>query len=174
MNAPQTPHNISNLKKLLEQEPNPRTRLDAAKDLYNNFEDKSKRILSHQIKIESSAFFLTKFFKFLCNQEDNLSYDLKESLVNKYQGIYDVEYDEAIFFLDLESTQIDIEKELDFEGGYFKKFSNSNLNELEKNTQINIIIESRHVQALDLSRWEFDKIPESICLLSELVYLNLS
>lgn len=174
MNTPQTPQNISNLTKLLEQEPNPRTRLDAAKDLYNNFKDKSESILSGQIQIERSAFFLTQFYKFLCNQEDNLSYVLKERIVNKYQRIYDVEYNEVIFFIDLESTQINIEKELDFKVGYFKKFSESNLNKLEKDNQINIIIESRHVQALDLSRWEFEKIPESICYLSELVYLNLS
>ena len=110
----------------------------------------------------------------MSSQNDNISQNLKDSLIGKYKKIYGVNYEEALFFVDLESTQINGKKDLDFIAGYFKKFNTSKINLLGEGSQFNCVIINKHTLALDLSRWEFEKIPKSINLLSKLQYLDLS
>ncbi|MBY8984332.1 MAG: tetratricopeptide repeat protein [Candidatus Lokiarchaeota archaeon] len=162
------------LKKLFDSNEKAIVRLCAAKELFFNFKDISKSFLENHIHRDSSAFFLTEFYRFLSYQKDKYSQFLKDTLVRKYKRIYEVSYEEAIFFVDLEATQINSKKDLDFIAGYFKKFSTSKIQFLKNGSQFNFAINSNHVRALDLSRWEFDKIPETIGNLSELLYLNLS
>jgi tetratricopeptide (TPR) repeat protein len=149
-------------------------RLNSAKELVMNFKSSSEGILKYHIQKDPSALFLTEFYKFLCKQNDELSRSLRETLVGKYIKTYEVSYKEALFFIDLEASQIDKKKDLDLVVGYFKKFSTPEIQLLKEGTEYNLVIKSEHVRALNLSRWEFEKIPESIGFLSELVFLNLS
>jgi tetratricopeptide (TPR) repeat protein len=161
-------------KKLLELDHKAIIRLYAAKELFSNFRETSEIFLKRHILKDLSAYFLTEFYEFLHSKRDKISQNLKDTLISKYKKIYDVNYEEAIFFIDLEATQINSKKELDFIAGYFKKFNTSKIPLLRDGSQFNCVIKHKKTRALDLSRWEFEKIPESISSLSKLVYLNLS
>jgi Tfp pilus assembly protein PilF len=149
-------------------------RLGAAIQFFINFRNKSEKILKNQIQKDLSAMFQTEFYRFLNNHRDTISHNLRETIISKYKKIYDVTSDEAVFFIDLEATQINSKKSLDINTGYFKKFSTSKLHLLGKDSQFNCVIKHKHTLALDLSRWEFEKIPESINLLLKLLHLNIS
>jgi len=162
------------LKKLLELDQKATIRLYAAKELVSNFKEKSEIFLKRYILKDLSAYFLTQFYGFLRSQSDKISQNLKDTLIRKYKRIYGVTYEEVLFFIDLEATQINSKKDLDFIAGYFKKFSTSKIHLLRDGSQFNCVINQKHTRALNLSRWEFEKIPESISSLSKLIYLNLS
>ena len=161
-------------KKLLGLDQKAIIRLYAAKELFSTFKEQSEILLKKHILKDVSAYFLTEFYSFLSSQRDKISQILKDSLIRKYKEVYGVIYEEASFFIDLEATQINSKKDLDFNIGYFKKFSTSKIRLLRDGSQFNCVIKHKQTRALDLSRWEFGNIPESISFLSKLVYLNLS
>ncbi|MFW9875137.1 MAG: hypothetical protein ACFFG0_18685, partial [Candidatus Thorarchaeota archaeon] len=152
----------------------PITKLTIAKVAITNFSENCELFLKDQIKIETSALFLTQFFRFLNTQTSEISKILKTYLIEKYRNMYNVNFEECQFFIDLETTQISIVKELDITAGYFKKFETNDLELLKNNSHFNYAVSAYHIIALDLSRWEFNEIPESIGFLSEIQYLNLS
>ncbi|MFX1278940.1 MAG: tetratricopeptide repeat protein [Promethearchaeota archaeon] len=158
----------------LKEDPKPYNRVIIAKLLIITFHDKCKKSVQEQIKRESSVIFLTSLFSFLNSQKTNISEILRKNLLKKYEKVYDLDYLECQFILDLENTQINIKKQLDISIGYFKKFETLNFNDFLTLTHVNYVKENRHIKALDLSRWEFYEIPESICFLSKLEWLNLS
>ncbi|MHA2281144.1 MAG: tetratricopeptide repeat protein [Promethearchaeota archaeon] len=161
-------------KRLLEIDQEVKVRLSAAEELLLNYKNLSEDLLKTQIQKEISALFITEFYKFLNNQRDKISQNLNNTIVRKYKRIYGVTNEETLFFVDLEATQINRKNELDFQVGYFKRFSAPDILTLRKGNQYNYVIKNNHIIALDLSRWEFYEIPESIGLLSELEYLNLA
>jgi len=161
-------------EKLIELDQKAITRLYIAIELVSNFKEKSEILLKKFILKENSAYFLTELYRFLHSQKDNIFQNLKDSLIRKYKLIYNVAYDEVKFFIDLEATQINNKKDLDFNAGYFKKFITSKLHLLGEGSQYNCVIVDKHTLALDLSRWEFEIIPESINSLLKLFYLDLS
>jgi len=150
------------------------TRLVIAKLLIITFPEKCIMIIQEQIKRESSALFLSFLYSFLRSQTTETSEILKNDLVEKYAEIYDLDLKECPFLIDLEKTQINKRKQLDITIGYFKKFATDNIDVLENSSYFNYVVKNRHIHALDLSRWEFTEIPDSISLLLELRYINLS
>ncbi len=167
------PEILQILFQLLEGDQKPIKRFIIAKEIILNFDEGTEN-LKNQIQKDSSAFFLTEFYTFLCSQNSEPSMLLKQLLIEKYKDIYNVVFEEAIFFLELEASQLNSEKDLDFPAGYFKKFEAPDMDTFKKNSLFNYIVKSRHVQALDLSRWEFENLPESFNMLTELKILNLS
>lgn len=161
-------------KELMELGQKAIIRVYAAKELFSNFKEASEVFLKRYILKDLSAYFLTEFYKFLDGKGDKLSQNLRYTLISKYKRIYGVTCEEALFFVDLEATQISGKKDLDFIPGYFKKFNTSKIHLLVDGSQFNCVIKRKHTRALDLSRWEFERIPKSISSLSKLVYLNLS
>jgi tetratricopeptide (TPR) repeat protein len=159
---------------IYESEKKPIIRLAIVKLLIITFPKKCIKFTQEKIKQESSAIFLTFLYSFLDSQMTETSKKLKRDLVEKYATIYNLDLKECPFLIDLEKTQINKIKQLDIPVGYFKKFATDDINVLENSSHFNYVVKNRHIQALDLSRWEFIEIPESICLLLELTYLNLS
>ncbi len=94
-------------------------------------------------------------------------------LIKKYQEKYELVFEEAKFFLDLENILQD-HNDLTVNFGYFIKFRTDTIEELKKNDYPSYVIKRNHIIALDLSRWELREIPNSIGLLSKLEYINLS
>jgi len=162
---------ISNLLKISQT---PITKLTIAKVVFANFPENSEILLKDQIQRESSALLLTQFFKFLTTQTTEISKILQTYLIEKYKSMYNVSVEECQFFIDLEATQVNLVKNLDIKAGYFKKFETNDIDVLRNTSHFNYVVRDYHIQALDLSRWEFNEIPESIGFLSELQYLNLS
>jgi len=152
----------------------PITALTIAKIIIINFSKNGEDLLRDQIQRETSALFLTQFFKFLTTQTTEMSKNLKTCLIEKYKNMYKVSFEECQFFIDLEATQIDVVKELDINAGYFTKFETYDLDLLRNTSYFNYVVIDYHIRALDLSRWELNEIPESIRFLSELQHLNLS
>lgn len=161
------------LKLILEIDEKAINRLIVAIEMLNIFGVTCENLLANHIEKDNSALFLTELFNFLRTYNSRSTEILRNSLIRKYSRIYEVISNEAIFFIDLESTQINSKKDLDFRSGYFKKFTAPDIKTLRKVKQYNYVIKNNHVKALDLSRWEFHELPESIGLLSELEYLNL-
>lgn len=159
---------------IFETEQNSLTRLVIVKLLIITFPDKCIRFIQEQIERETSAIFLTILYSFLRSQTTETSEILKKNLIKKYAKKYDLDLKECPFIIDLEKTQINKLKQLDITIGYFRKFATDDINVLENSSYFNYAAKNRHIHALDLSRWEFKEIPESICLLLELTYLNLS
>lgn len=162
---------ISNLLKISQK---PITKLTIAKVVFANFSENCEILLKDQIKRESSALFLTQLYRFLTTQTTEISTILKTYLIEKYKSMYNVSVKECQFFIDLETTQVNVVKDLDIKAGYFKKFETNDIVILRNTSHFNYVVRDYHIQALDLSRWEFNEIPESIGFLSELQYLNLS
>jgi len=150
------------------------TKLAIVKILFVNFPENSEILLKNQINRESSALLLTQFYNFLNTQKTEISTILQSYLIEKYKNLYKVSIEECQFFIDLEATQVNVEKELDIKAGYFKKFETNDTELLRNNSYFHYVVRDYHIQALDLSRWEFNELPESIRFLSELEYLNLS
>ena len=142
------------LFQLLDGDVKPLKRLIIAKEIILNFNIGVENLKNH-IKKDFSAFFLTEFYIFLCSHNSKISTFLKNLLIEKYMDIYNVVYEEAIFFLELETSQINSKKDMDFNVGYFKKFEAPDMITFEKDSLFNYLIKNHHVQALDLSRWEF-------------------
>ncbi|MHA2036739.1 MAG: tetratricopeptide repeat protein [Promethearchaeota archaeon] len=174
MNAQEFPSTFQNLKRMLELDQKVSVRLSAAKELFQLFKNKSKSVLKTQIQKEKSALFLTEYYRFLINQEEEVSQSLMDILIKKYQRIYEVTYEEIVFIIDLEATQINSKKELDIQFGYFKKFIAKDIETLKNDNQKNYVMRNHHIIAFDFSRWEFQELPESIGLLSEIEYLILA
>ena len=162
------------ISSLLISNQKPITTLTIAKIVVTNFSENCEVLLRDQIQRESSALFLTQLYRFLTTQTTEISKILKTYLIEKYKNMYNVSSKESQFFIDLEATQINIVKELDIQAGYFKKFETDDIYILRNTSHFNYVVRDYHIRALDLSRWEFDEIPESIRFLSELQYLNLS
>ncbi len=162
------------ISSLLISSQKPITTLTIAKIVVTNFSEKCEILLRDQIHRESSALFLTQLFRFLTTQITEISKILKTYLIEKYKNMYNVSFEECQFFIDLEATQINVVKELDIQAGYFKKFETDDIDILRNTSHFNYVVRDYHFLALDLSRWEFNEIPESIGFLSELQYLNLS
>lgn len=95
-------------------------------------------------------------------------------MIRKYQEIYDIDIEEAEFFLELEKTQTERSGVKDLKIGYFTKFKANNMEIFKKNDYYSYVIEESHIIALDLSRWEIRELPESIGKLSKLQYLGLA
>ena len=150
------------------------TKLAIVKILFVNFPENSEILLKNQINRESSALLLTQFYNFLNTQKTEISTILRSYLIEKYKNLYNISIEECQFFIDLEATQVNVEKELDIKAGYFKKFETNDTELLRNNSYFHYVVRDYHIQALDLSRWEFNELPESIRFLSELEYLNLS
>ncbi|MFW9940289.1 MAG: hypothetical protein ACFFFT_04560, partial [Candidatus Thorarchaeota archaeon] len=150
------------------------TKLLIVKIFFVNFPEKSEILLKNQIQKESSALLLTQFYNLLKTQKTEISTILQSYLIEKYKNLYNISIEECQFFIDLEATQVSVEKELDIKAGYFKKFETNDIDVLRNNSYFNYVVRDYHIQALDLSRWEFNELPESIGFLSELEYLNLS
>ena len=150
------------------------TKLAIVKILFVNFPENSEILLKNQINRESSALLLTQFYNFLNTQKTEISTILRSYLIEKYKNLYNISIEECQFFIDLEATQVNVEKELDIKAGYFKKFETNDTELLRNNSYFHYVVRDYHIQAFDLSRWEFNELPESIGFLSELEYLNLS
>ncbi|MFX0080989.1 MAG: tetratricopeptide repeat protein [Candidatus Hodarchaeota archaeon] len=159
---------------ILRNNKNPKTTLSIAKIVLINFPEKCEILLRDQIRKESSVIFLTQFLRFLTTQTTETSKNLRNYIIKKYKTIYNINLKECEFLIDLEATQINVAKGLDIKAGYFKKFETDNIDIFKKNSHFNYFVRGYHIRALDLSRWEFNEIPESIRFLSELEYLNLS
>ncbi|MCK4780576.1 MAG: hypothetical protein KAT57_10330, partial [Candidatus Lokiarchaeota archaeon] len=149
-------------------------KLIIAKFLIQNHINKSFPLLKQQLKSEFSAFYITSFYKFLNKKDLEISENLKRIIIDNYREIYNVVFEEAKFFLDLETTQMESIHCIDFKVGYFNKFKAANLEILENNNYYSYIISDSHINSLDLSRWEIKELPESIGLLSKLQYLSLA
>ncbi|MHA2131646.1 MAG: hypothetical protein ACW99L_16895, partial [Promethearchaeota archaeon] len=162
------------LKNILEIDKKAIIRFIVAREMLNIYEGTSENILENQIQQDDSAIFLIELFHFLRTTKSRSSEILKNSLIAKYSGIYNVTSNEVVFFIDLESTQINSKKDLDINIGYFKKFKAPDIKTLRKGKLHNYVLKNYHIIALDLTRWEFYEIPKSIGLLSELKYLNLA
>ncbi len=162
------------ISSLLISSQKPITTLTIAKIVVINFSENCEILLRDQIQRESSALFLTQLYGFLTTQTTEISKILKTYLIEKYKNMYNISSKECQFFIDLEATQINVVKELDIQAGYFKKFGTDDINILRNTSHFNYVVRDYHIRALDLSRWEFNEIPESIRFLSELQYLNLS
>ncbi|KKN06650.1 hypothetical protein LCGC14_1075130 [marine sediment metagenome] len=167
------PEILQILFQLLEFDQKPINRLIIAREIILNFDDGAEN-LKNQIQKDFSASFLTEFYIFLCSHNSKTSELLKHLLLGKYKDIYSVVYEEAIFFLELEASQINIKKDLDFNFGYFKRFEAPNMIIFKKDSLFNYVVKNHHVLALDLSRWEFESLPETFNVLTELRILNLS
>ncbi|MHA1987498.1 MAG: tetratricopeptide repeat protein [Promethearchaeota archaeon] len=161
-------------KRILESDQKAIIRLSVAKELISDFGDKSERFLKNIIQKDLSALFITEFYRFLINQKDIISQNLKNTIISKYKKIYNVISEEAVFFVDLEATQINSKKDIDFEVGYFKKFCTSKIHLLGDGSQFSCVIRKKRTLALDIRRWEFEFIPVSINSLSKLGHLNIS
>jgi len=162
------------LLQILISDENQFIKLIIAKLLIQNHITKSFPLLKKQLKSEFSAFFITSFYKFLNKKDLEISENLKEIIIDNYREIYNVVFEEAKFFLDLETTQMESIHCIDFKVGYFNKFKATNLEFLENNNYYSYIISDSHINSLDLSRWEIKELPESIGLLSKLQYLSLA
>ena len=167
------PEILQILFQLLESDQKPIKRLIIAKEIILNFDDGTEN-LKNQIQKDFSALFLTEFYIFLCSHNSKTSRLLQNLLIKKYKDIYNVVYEEGLFFLELEASQINSKKDLDLKVGYFKKFEAPDMITFKKSSLFNYMIKDHHVQALDLSRWEFESLPEAFNLLTELRILNLS
>jgi len=95
-------------------------------------------------------------------------------MIRKYQEIYDVDIEEAEFFLELEKTQTESFGDKDSKIGYFTKFKANNMEIFKNNDYYRYVIEECHIIALDLRRWEIKELPDSIGKLSKLQYLSLA
>ncbi len=149
-------------------------KLIIAKFLIQNHIAKGLFLLKKQLKSEFSAFFITSLYKFLNNKDHEIYKNLREIIIDKYREIYNVIFEEAQFFLDLETTQVESSNRIDFKVGYFNKFKANNLDILKNDNYYSYIIRDSHIIALDLCRWEIKELPESISLLSKLKHLNLA
>ena len=149
-------------------------KLIIAKLLILNHIDKSFPLLKKQLKSEFSAFFMTSLYKFLNKKDLEICENFKEIIIDNYQEIYCVVFEEAKFFLDLETTQMENSNRIDFKVGSFNKFKTDTLDILKNDSYYSYIVRDSHIIALDLSRWEIKELPESIGLLSKLQYLSLA
>jgi len=95
-------------------------------------------------------------------------------MIKKYQEIYDIDIEEAEFFLELEKTQTEAKRIEGSKIGYFKKFQANNMDVFNNDDYYGYVKEESHIIALDLSRWEIKELPESIGKLSKLQYLSLA
>jgi Leucine-rich repeat (LRR) protein len=160
--------------KIYNNSEKPVARLFIAQLLIITFPEKCIKFIQDQIKRESSALFLSFLYIFLNSQRSEIFKTLKYNLIKKYEKIYDIDYKECPFLIELENTQTNKEKNLDISTGYFKKFETDDINTLENSSFYNYVVKNHHILALDLRRWEITEIPDSICLLKDLMYLNLS
>ncbi|MEE9377606.1 MAG: tetratricopeptide repeat protein [Candidatus Lokiarchaeia archaeon] len=165
---------VNNLIDILISDEDQIIKLIIAKLLILNHIDKSFPLLKEQLKSEFSAFFITSLYKFLNKKDLEICEILKEIIIDNYQDIYSVVFEEAKFFLDLETTQMENSNRIDFKAGYFNKFKADNLEILKNDSYYSYILRDSHLIALDLSRWEIKELPESISLLSKLQYLSLA
>lgn len=161
-------------QKILKSSQNSSIKLLISKEIFTKFLAKSIDLLKNEIQKEKSASFLLSFYKFLEDKKSNSSETLKNSIIKKYGKLYEIDKKEAEFFIELEATQINNLIDLDFTAGYFKKFRAVSLVDLKSNSNLCYLTRERHLIALDLSRWEFKEIPESIGFLLQLQYLSLA
>jgi len=148
-------------------------RATAAKILIDKFLNEARVALNWTIENEESLLVLTSIFKSL--KEDKLSENLKNEIIKKFSGVYDVVFEEANFILDLYSLAIEnvdefrkFAKTHRFDGGPFQipKFYNYFLTP-------RLEIKNKHITSLDLFFWKLRELPESIGSLSKLKYLTL-
>lgn len=159
---------------LLDWSQNPITRYTIVKIITVCFSEEAETILKHLIEKESSVIMLAQLFNFLRTQTSYISQKLKAVLVEKYKSTYKIKLEESEFLIELEASLTNPVKELDINFGYFKKFEINDITILKNSNYYNYVVNECHIYALDLSRWEFEVIPDSIGSLSELKFLNLS
>ncbi|NVM34560.1 MAG: tetratricopeptide repeat protein [Candidatus Lokiarchaeota archaeon] len=162
------------LIQILISDENEFIKLIIAKFLIQNNIDKSFSLLKKRIKLEFSAYFITSLYKFLNKKDLKICEIFKNIIIDHYREIYDVVFEEAKFFLDLETTQMENPNRIDFKVGYFNKFKADNLEILKNDSYYNYLIRDSHIISLNLSRWDLKELPESIGSLSKLQYLSLA
>jgi len=149
-------------------------KLIITKILIQNCIDKCFSLLEKQIKSGSSAYFVTSLYQFLNNKDLEQYKKIKKIVIDTYKELYNIVFEEAKFFLDLETTLIESSNRFDFKLGYFIKFKTDNMQIFKNDNHYNYMIKDSHVIALDLSRLEIKEIPKSIGYLSQLHTLSLA